>query len=182
MYGTQGGRGHCSGVSPLWLLIHNTMAGTHTYTHNQTVAEGGGIEETIKYICPSCPSPPPSFSTRVEIEHFSKDYWLGTQEAGGKQQMRPHHAAAPAVWGLGLHSGWPGGSGFRAEVGGVKAECVNLRAWGHRGGGQGKTFKRTHWGSKITDWGRSRPGVICVSSLKQTASSSKSNQAFLKVY
>lgn len=74
MYGTQGGWGHCSGVSPLWLLIHNTIARTHTCTHtfpnNHTVAEGGGIEETIKYICPAhppLPFPPPRWKLSTSV-------------------------------------------------------------------------------------------------------------------
>lgn len=114
------------------LLLERTHMHACVHTNSHTVAEGGGIEETIKYICPAYPSPPPIFSTPVEIEHFCKDYWLGTQELGGRQQMRPDRAKLAAV--LRLHSGWPGALGTWDVVGGEKVSCVKLKVLGHKDG------------------------------------------------
>lgn len=108
------------------LLLEHTHTHTraHTFPNSHTVAEGGGIEETIKYICPAPPPPlsPPPPSTSVEIEHFSEDYWLETQEVGGRQQMRPDRTGLPAVSGPRLSRGWEAG---KVYVGG---ECA-LGTW-----------------------------------------------------
>jgi len=121
MYGTQGGWGHCSGVSPLWLLIHNTIAGTHTHNHNHTVAEGGGIEETIKYICPAYPSPPPPTPPRWKLSTSVRtiDWEHGSSVAGSRWGQTVSRAACSVRAGTTLRMTET--QGTRAEVGGVKA-------------------------------------------------------------
>lgn len=112
MYGTQGGWGHCSGVSPLWLLIHNAFGGTHT---QNAVAEGrelGGQSNT------SVPHTPPLHHLLHPGGNWAlqERLLIGDTRVRSQQQMRPDSAGLPRVLGLGLCSGHLGALGMWAEL------------------------------------------------------------------